>query len=328
MRSYIRNCRINLKIKNSIQLILISLSVNTKLFAQGNSGFFGFDFPYYRIESLFNPGDASTTRVRSNGFGGITHPTSANILNCDNVQNITFRVFQGTFSTQTLLNNRNYRVRFRLQRNGVDQGNEITVAINWIGGLTNGVHQFATDPNNVTITRPTEPGSYRWRMTLDIQNAGGGWSNNIDNAFTLAIAINVPVTTNFTVNGVSAPNSAQPVQLCSSLLGNNQVNASGFQCEKDYFMSIEECDLWWGRSFINEWFFSQNSTLPTTAFSLGAIHNLVSVPISSIPVGNNSVNPVYPNFLGGTTTGNFNLQGGVFTSGNLIGQARYYIVIQ
>ncbi len=85
MRSYIRNCRINLKIKNSIQLILISLSVNTKLFAQGNSGFFGFDFPYYRIESLFNPGDASTTRVGSNGFGGITHPTSANILNCDNV---------------------------------------------------------------------------------------------------------------------------------------------------------------------------------------------------------------------------------------------------
>jgi hypothetical protein len=103
----------------------------------------------------------------------------------------------------------------------------------------------------------------------------------------------------FNINGNLPTSNGSPIQ-CGSTVTCNAANTT---CARSFFLGIQECDLYWNRTFANEWgqWFDGS---PPDNMDLVALTNKYS---STVYNG----------------TGNFTLQGGILPNG----QARYYRVV-
>lgn len=110
-------------------------------------------------------------------------------------------------------------------------------------------------------------------------------------------------TPNFNVNGNAIPANGAPLNVCIS---NIKLNASSTSCETNYNINVQECDLYWSRTYDYEFGLWFNGQAPDN-INLQSIASTYSYP------------PYY--------TGNPARQGSILIGGNLpSGGERYYRV--
>lgn len=165
---------------------------------------------------------------------------------------------------------------------------------------------------NAFFNRPTSPGTYEGK--LEVKKRGGpAWNynynqiviNEVSPSLTLS---NKTPTHSFTIrnaNGVFVPPAPNGTPIQVSLSGGIIMDASPTSCATGYLVIIQESNIWWTRSNQNE--------LDKKWFSGQAPSNL-------------NLQQVVTSYSQSDGTGFFSLMGGIFTSGPLDGQARYYRV--
>jgi MYXO-CTERM domain-containing protein len=108
--------------------------------------------------------------------------------------------------------------------------------------------------NNVTL----QPGSYTAVVKLEKRNwTCVGWQTVKTTTSNLIVASAQAATPSFTINGIVPPKDGSPIDVCASLI---TMDAAATSCESNYFITIQESDQWWNRTYqyeVDKWFSGQ-----------------------------------------------------------------------
>lgn len=141
-----------------------------------------------------------------------------------------------------------YKITATLYRNGA-------VIKNYTNG--NGLHAWSIFSDyDMNISQ----GTYQATVKFEKRTALNGWQT-VETKSTNTLTANVSANPYFNINGnpmLFATNSAgyvvanysNPIPVCKSFI---IVNAAATSCESKYFLSVQESDRWWNRTYQYEW---------------------------------------------------------------------------
>lgn len=96
-----------------------------------------------------------------------------------------------------------------------------------------------------------QAGQYKAKVTLQKRNwTCIGWSTVESVTTNVIVASAAAATPNFNINGVQPPADGSPINVCAS---NVKLNAAATSCENHYFVTVQESDRWWNRTYDYEW---------------------------------------------------------------------------
>jgi hypothetical protein len=95
------------------------------------------------------------------------------------------------------------------------------------------------------------PGTYRAEVTLKKRNwTCIGW-NTVETVHTNSVVVNgTSVVPDFDINGITVPSDGSPIDVPASYI---RMNAASTSCESQYFITVQESDRWWNRTYDYEW---------------------------------------------------------------------------
>lgn len=95
------------------------------------------------------------------------------------------------------------------------------------------------------------PGNYYATVKLERRLGPFVWVDQDYKQTEIITAAKLPATLGFTINGASIPLNGSPVTV--NIANPIILNGSGTTCATKYLISVEESDIYWGRTYKYEW---------------------------------------------------------------------------
>ena len=183
----------------------------------------------------------SYSSVTENFWYTNSNPTvmhSSAIVNCGTSQTVSFRI--GYFYNSGCpwgFGSNPYRFTFELYRDGsLISSQTFQTSSCWA----------RTHFTNISAT----PGSYKAKIKLEKRIAPFAWSTVETKWTSIITAANSPAIPDFNINGISVPTDGSPINVNVSYI---RLNAGACQCETKYFISVQESEANWDRTYDFEW---------------------------------------------------------------------------
>lgn len=94
------------------------------------------------------------------------------------------------------------------------------------------------------------PANYRARIKFERRVAPFAWTTIETQWTNIVVADNTPAFPDFNINNIPIPIDGSPINVNISYI---RLNAGACQCETNYFISVQESDLYWNRTYDFEW---------------------------------------------------------------------------